>query len=277
VNLLVIFSLIAWCGMARAGTLVQFRTIFGDIEVELFDQQKPVTVENFKHYITSGNFDGTFFHRWDPGFVLQGGGYRVPANLRNSTNIFIMATFPPIINETETNGLISNTFGTISMARNSNLNSASSQFFFNLRDNTALDGGTNGGYAVFGRTISGFDVLNRFVTTGNGVYEHNLGTPLNELPTTTATVSGRIDPALLNSLIYADITLLNVHVTRLRTIQEISWNSATGLVNRVEFTTNFPPQWQLLAATNGTGNVMQVRDQSSSGEFRFYRVTVQRP
>jgi peptidyl-prolyl cis-trans isomerase A (cyclophilin A) len=71
---------------SHAGTLAQFRTVFGDIEVELYDQDKPVTVQNFRQLVASGAYLNTFFHRLEPGFVIQGGGFATPA--RYSTNVF---------------------------------------------------------------------------------------------------------------------------------------------------------------------------------------------
>src|SRR3974390_1409940 len=83
----------------EAGTLAQFRTVFGDIEVELYDQDKPFTVQNFIRYVQSGAYQNEFAHRLVPGFVIQGGGFTV-TNL-NTTNAHIAAvtTYPPITNE----------------------------------------------------------------------------------------------------------------------------------------------------------------------------------
>src|SRR3989441_10605958 len=83
----------------QAATLAQFRTVFGDIEVELYDQDKPVTVQNFIRYVQAGKYENGFAHRLVPGFVLQGGGYTVTN--RGTTNATIVAapTYPPITNE----------------------------------------------------------------------------------------------------------------------------------------------------------------------------------
>src|SRR5436190_10581635 len=107
---------------ASAGTLAQFRTPLGDIEVELYDQQKPVTVDNFKRLVQSGAYQNTFFHRVVPGFVAQGGGYSSfnPA----STNFFgppwsnmgIVPNFGQITNEFSVGPFFSNTNGTLAMA-----------------------------------------------------------------------------------------------------------------------------------------------------------------
>ncbi len=142
-----------WIGLALAlllwfvtsipgfgGTLAQFRTVFGDIEVELYEQDKPVTVQNFIRYAQSGAWNQMFIHRCDPNFVFQGGGFYV-AN-RSATNEFIdsVTNFPPIVNEFGVGRRFSNVYGTIAMAKLAgNTNSASSQWFFNLNDNLFLD------------------------------------------------------------------------------------------------------------------------------------------
>src|SRR5256885_3220681 len=129
---------------AWAGTLAQFRTVFGDIEVELYDQQKPVTVENFKRLVQSGAYESTFFHRVVPGFVAQGGGYFSfnPA----TTNLFgwpwsnlgVVPNFGQITNEFSVGPFYSNTKGTIAMAKlGSGPNTATCEWFFNLANNSA--------------------------------------------------------------------------------------------------------------------------------------------
>ena len=256
---------------ATAGTLAQFRTVFGDLEVELFDKDKPITVENFKQYVNAGLYQDMFFHRWIPGFVVQGGGFFVRDAGKTNVATGSIPTFGTITNETMFGPLISNTYGTIAMARTTNANSASSEFYFNLGDNSSLDTAPGGGYAVFGKMISGTNVLNRFVTAGNGVYHFRFNSPFNDLPTITTNAPSFDN---LKELVYVDVSLLNVHVRNENGSREISWNSATGLVNHVEFTTALPPQWRTLVATNGTGSDMSVIDSTPTNEFRFYRVTV---
>lgn len=84
-------ALMLFHSLAYAGTLVQFRTFFGDIEVELYDQDKPVTVQNFLNYIKSGRYTNEFSHRLIPGFVIQGGGFSLTTN-----TISAIPTYPPI-------------------------------------------------------------------------------------------------------------------------------------------------------------------------------------
>jgi peptidyl-prolyl cis-trans isomerase A (cyclophilin A) len=145
--------------VVRAGTLVQFRTPCGDMEVELYDQDKPVTVQNFLNYVKSGRYENEFAHRLVPGFVLQGGGFTLATN-----TISAVPTYPPIINEYGAGKQYSNTFGTIAMAKlGGDTNSATSQWYFNLANNTALDAhDTNDFFVVFGHVIAGTNVLNMF-------------------------------------------------------------------------------------------------------------------
>src|SRR6516162_715940 len=124
----------------QAGTLAQFRTVFGDIEVELYDQDKPVTVQNFIRYVQSGRYTNEFSHRLMPGFVLQGGGFAVANPGATNWQVYAIPTFPPIVNEFGTGPRLSNVYGTIAMAKlRGDTNSATAQWFFNLVDNTALD------------------------------------------------------------------------------------------------------------------------------------------
>lgn len=130
-------------------------TSMGDITVELFKDRAPVSVENFLRYANEGFYAGTIFHRVVKGFVIQGGGYL--------QGMVEKPTREPIQNEA-TNGL-KNLRGTLAMARTQTLRSATSQFYINVSNNSALDhrGYTPSdfGYAVFGRVLSGMEVADR--------------------------------------------------------------------------------------------------------------------
>lgn len=140
-------------------------TTAGAIVLELDGERAPITVANFKKYAESAAYDGTIFHRVVPGFVIQGGGYEPPIAMTERAKIAAANGKPdvPIVNEWR-NGL-KNVRGTIAMARETDPDSATREFYINLADNAKLDmprevsGGA--GYAVFGRVIEGMDVVDR--------------------------------------------------------------------------------------------------------------------
>ena len=142
-------------------------TSLGDVTIELFLEQAPVTVQNFVAYVDSGFYDSTLFHRVIPGFVIQGGGHTATGPKE---------TRAPIENEAD-NGLL-NERGTLSMARTSDPSSATSQFFINLEHNEILDHGVRDfGYAVFGRVAQGMEVVDQIAAAPTGANDR----PVNEL------------------------------------------------------------------------------------------------
>ena len=152
--------------------MIRFETSHGPFTVELFPKEAPATVENFLRYVDERFFDGTVFHRIVPGFVLQGGG--LTADFRSKQ------TRAPIKNEAK-NGL-KNTRGTLSMARTSEINSATSQFFVNLSDNEFLDHGPRDyGYAVFGRVTDGMDVIDKIARVSTGKRSGYQDAPLEDV------------------------------------------------------------------------------------------------
>lgn len=270
---------------AQAGTLAQFRTVYGDIEVELFDQDKPVTVSNFVQYVKSGRYRNTFIHRCITNFVIQGGGFTVTGS--NPTNIAVsnIPTYPPIPNEAGVGARYSNVYGTIAMAKLAgDTNSATSQWYFNLADNLFLDApNTNNHFTVFGRVVRGTDALDSFqrfvrhvagVNTSNVII--NLGgafaaLPLRQSPVIISNVVYIAD----SDIVYVDVSLLSVRVTIEGSgRREISWRSVAGVTNFVDFTESMPPEWKTLAATNGTGGTMKAVDDHPGASGRFYRVRV---
>ncbi len=150
------------CAQEKAGNpMVLVKTSMGSFKIELFAKEAPVTVKNFLNYVDKKFYDGTIFHRVMPGFVIQGGGF--------DKNMVQKTTLSPIQNEAK-NGL-NNLRGTLSMARTNDINSATSQFFVNLKSNAALDHVSDAqfGYAVFGKVAQGMDVVDKIaaVKTGN--------------------------------------------------------------------------------------------------------------
>jgi len=152
--------------------MIRFETSHGPFTVELFPKEAPATVENFLRYVDERFFDGTVFHRIVPGFVLQGGG--LTADLRSKQ------TRAPVKNEAK-NGL-KNARGTLSMARTSEIDSATSQFFVNLSDNDFLDHGPRDyGYAVFGRVTDGMDVIDKIARVSTGKRSGYQDAPLEDV------------------------------------------------------------------------------------------------
>ncbi len=160
-----LFVTAALAANAWAGPEVAIKTSEGTIVVDLDQQRAPKTVANFLKYVDSGFYNKTIFHRVIPGFMIQGGGFTADMNQKK--------TEAPIRLEAR-NGLKNNT-GTIAMARTNNPDSATSQFFINVKDNDSLNAtASNPGYTVFGRVIKGMDVvrkIERQPTTTRGAYE----------------------------------------------------------------------------------------------------------
>lgn len=132
--------------------LVSIKTSYGEIVVELYPDESPVTVENFKSYVEEGFYDGTIFHRVIDGFMIQGGGFIEDGTQKEVKNPIVL----------ESNNGLSNTKYTIAMARTNVPNSATSQFFINTEDNAFLDySPASDGYAVFGKVIKGQSVVDK--------------------------------------------------------------------------------------------------------------------
>jgi peptidyl-prolyl cis-trans isomerase A (cyclophilin A) len=146
---------------------VELETSRGTVVVELNRNRAPATVNNFLRYVLDGHYDNTLFHRVIADFVVQGGGYTSEFEERPVRD--------PVLNESG-NGLKNNS-GTIAMARYNDPHSATSQFFFNLKNNDSLNPSARSwGYTVFGDVIEGFDVLESIVAVETG-YSDGLGAP----------------------------------------------------------------------------------------------------
>jgi peptidyl-prolyl cis-trans isomerase A (cyclophilin A) len=152
--------LVSTAALAQATSQVKFQTSLGDFTVEVYPDKAPKTVENFLQYVKDKQYNGTIFHRVIGNFMVQGGGFTPDMNQK--------ATREPIPLEAK-NGL-KNDRGTIAMARTSNPNSATAQFFVNVVDNNSLNAPSPDGYgyAVFGKVTAGMDTIDkiRAVPTG---------------------------------------------------------------------------------------------------------------
>jgi peptidyl-prolyl cis-trans isomerase A (cyclophilin A) len=167
-----LFLVICLAGSAFAAegknpTLV-IETSLGNVTVELFQKEAPISTQNFLDYAKSGFYNGTVFHRVIPGFMIQGGGFTADLSLK--------PTKAPIKNEAA-NGL-KNQRGTLAMARTNIVDSASSQFFINVANNEFLNHREGGpaayGYAVFGKVTSGMEVVDKIAATPTGM-KHGMG------------------------------------------------------------------------------------------------------
>jgi cyclophilin family peptidyl-prolyl cis-trans isomerase len=146
-----------------ANPVVVIETSKGDIKIELFEDKSPITVKNFLEYVDDKHYDGLIFHRVISNFMIQGGGYDVDQKERKTRD--------PIKNESG-NG-VPNSRGYIAMARTNKLDSATSQFYINVKDNDFLD---KNKYCAFGRVIDGMDVVDRIkeVPTGaKGMFDQD--------------------------------------------------------------------------------------------------------
>jgi peptidyl-prolyl cis-trans isomerase A (cyclophilin A)/peptidyl-prolyl cis-trans isomerase B (cyclophilin B) len=166
-------AIVATAALALAGApsfaanpQVELDTTLGKIKLELYPEAAPKTVENFLAYVKAKYYDGTQFHRVIDGFMIQGGGFTPDFKQKPLR--------PPVVNEAEKSSKagILNTPGTIAMARTSDPNSATAQFFINVNDNTRLNfrspdpGGI--GYTAFGKVVEGMDVVNKIAKVAKG-------------------------------------------------------------------------------------------------------------
>ena len=155
---------------AKENPMVVLSTSMGDIKVELYQDKAPISVKNFLDYAKAGYFDGTIFHRVIPGFMIQGGGLTSDMQEKREGQ-------KSSIKNESSNGLKNET-GTLAMARTSAPDSATSQFFINVKDNSFLDkdrAQDGVGYAVFGKVVEGMDVVRKIEqakTTTKGPHQN---------------------------------------------------------------------------------------------------------
>ncbi|MFO0895924.1 MAG: peptidylprolyl isomerase [Pirellulales bacterium] len=192
---------------AAAGTIVRFDTVLGNIDVELKDKAAPKTVANFLKYVTDGDYTNTFFHRSVKDFVIQGGGFQ-------TTNYTPVATDPPVVNEYNE----SNQRGTIAMARvGKQVDSATSQWFFNLGDNSDLDT-VDQGFTVFGHVIGdGMQVVDAIAALP--IYK--FGSPFGEIPLRDYTTFPNPKPTLDNLVVLNAVSVIGT------ISDETPWRNAT--------------------------------------------------
>lgn len=157
---LITLSLMLTLPAVAANPVVDVKTNMGDFTLELYPEKAPKTVENFLKYVKDGSYVGTQFHRVIAGFMAQGGGF-------DSSFVPSPTSYGEVINESK-NGL-ANDQATIAMARTSNPDSATRQFYINLQNNANLNAsGNKPGYTVFGKVINGFSTIQKMETVKTG-------------------------------------------------------------------------------------------------------------
>jgi len=260
----------------RANTLAIFRTSYGEMAVELFEDDKPITVRNFIKLTEYGAYQNSFAHRLETGSLIQGGSFIVPSS--TSTNQFQLfggvPNFGTITNEFSTGAIYSNVFGTIAMAKAfGQPDSASSSWFINLRDNSASFDNQSGGLTVFGRVIQGSNVLHHLSSRSNffGIINYN-----PTFPTLPVTYDGNAAPQY-NQLFFPRISILKlITIPQSDGTRLLEWNSPSTMVCRVEFSdTGIDGNWDTLHITNGNGFIQGVFDTNIFAQTRHYRIRVE--
>ncbi|WBY04060.1 peptidylprolyl isomerase [Ramlibacter tataouinensis] len=154
-------TLLPAASWAQQAPRVKFSTSAGDFVVEVYPDKVPKTADNFLQYVRDGHYDGTIFHRVMDGFMIQGGGFTPDMQQKPTRAAIPLETRPELKNDR----------GMLAMARTGNPNSATAQFFINVVDNKGLNAPMPDGYgyAVFGKVVSGMDVVDKIkgVATGN--------------------------------------------------------------------------------------------------------------
>jgi cyclophilin family peptidyl-prolyl cis-trans isomerase len=165
-----------------ANARIRFETSMGNMVIELFETECPVSAKNFLDYVKDGFYDGTIFHRIIPGFVVQGGGM-LPGMKEKDTKA-------PIVNEAAK--APTNARGTLAMARTSDPDSATSQFYINLSDNKGLDytgrGSSGAGYCAFGKIVEGMETVDKMAAVPTGRRPPHSDVPREDIVLTKATI-----------------------------------------------------------------------------------------
>jgi len=264
-------------------TLVDLQILhIGTLRLELFDRDKPATVGNFLHYIFSGAYSNSFLHRSATNFVVQGGSLQLVSFGDGSQAIAPVEEFEAVTNELAVGQLFSNMRGTIALAHeNGDTNVATSHWFINLADNTWLDApDTNGAYVVFGRVISGLELLDQLDpgSPQSLVNILDLGGWLEELPVPAGVTAQNVAYTNLLTTQF-QIVALDMHLQiapQPEGTMQVSWQSQSNKWHTVEWTAALGTTWQTLWTTNGNGSVQSVIDTDNPlAQMRFYRVKYQ--
>lgn len=246
------------CGDSRSAraTIVRFQTNVGNIDVRLYDEATPLSVANLLNYITLNRYDATFFHRvpqmksqqgqnlGTSDFVIQGGGFLLNNSIFAATPI---QTNAPVQNEPG----ISNLRGTLSYAKGMDPNSATSQWFFNISDNTFLDQPANGSFTAFGRVINGtmsvVDYINNLPAVNASAAENQPGEDYDEVPVTNLQqVLNQNDITNAEAVMLLDVQIRNLP------LGDYNFNGGVTKLDLAVWESTFGSQ--LAAEADGNGN-----------------------
>lgn len=250
----------------------------GTLRLELFDQDKPATTRNFINYIFNGGYSNSFIHRSLTNFVVQGGSLQLITFSAGSQAIAPVPEAAAVTNELAVSRVLSNLRGTIALAHyDGETNNGTCHWFINLADNAWLDvADTNHAYVVFGRVISGLDLLDKMNpgTNASTVTMLDMGGYLTELPVRQG--------ATVANVTYNDLLTTTYRIVQLEMgvriapqpdgSRNLSWQSVSNFVNTVDYATSILGPWQTLHTTNGNGATQSITD-SATGPQRFYRAT----
>lgn len=252
---LLLWLLLASCWLtmradSASGTVVRFTTTAGVVDVRLYDTATPNSVANFLNYSTTNRFDNTIFHRSIPGFIVQGGGFRITTDIFNAVDL---PADPPVVNEYG----ISNLRGTIAYAKvgppqgqpptPTTINSATREWFFNLADNSSNLNNQNGGFTVFGRVVgAGMTVVDAIAAKPRV----NAGSPFTDLPV------NNLAKVQSQSNVFLDDA---VNVTTVRTLNipagDYDFNGTVNAVDYQIWKDTFGSTTNAAADGNGNGRV----------------------
>jgi len=242
---------------AANATIVQFQTVLGPFEVNLYDQATPATVANFMAYVNAGAYNNTVFHRAVTGFVAQGGGF----TYQGSPNLGSVVQNAAVVNEPK----YSNVRGTIAMAKlGGNANSATNQWFINLGNNSANLDVQNGGFTVFGQVIgNGMDVLDAI----NALPKFAFQSPFDSIPLRDYTQQNFTDNVAPTDRHLVVVTSIVVIDGAANTAASLS-PAPNTLINQ---TTTTPPTTTASSGGGGGGGAMGLGSLLSLGLLSILR------
>lgn len=283
-NIRVSLILLLLCGSfassGYADWLARFHTPYGDMDVQLFSQDKPVTAYNFARYVRTGQYNNMFLHRCIPNFIIQGGGFRVltpnDASVVSANATYFVNSYGKITNEYSVGRTFSNIYGTLAMAKvGGDPNSATSQWFFNLADNSANLDNQNGGFTVFGRVIGGTNAMEQF-----NHLPSNSGTIIDASAWYAAFSTLPVKNTITGLPFYTDLFYPSIEILQATLSFDgfggrvVSWTSVSNKLNKVESSDIWPPVWTNKYSITGTGGTQSYTDNEGSVSRRFYRVRV---